>query len=326
MRVLFLESSPIWIYGLPNGFQDAGHKVMISGPITKENIPKLISEFKPNLIVTMGWGPEQTKQKIIWIRESVSKSKIPLIYWSVEDSTFTKSWSLPLIKLMNPDFVFTICPRTVELYKKHKINAAHLDFGYHESVHFPDEKYAEYKSSIAVVANAYPHILEKYPSHYRLKSLLTLIQPLLKENIRVDFYGKDWEKMEPYLGINICKKHIHGYIPYTEANKVYSTATITIGLQNYEHHVTQRTYEILGSGGFLLTSDTPGVRSIFVPDRDLIVSSSPIQTLKLVKFHLENVSESNEIRKQALISVASHSYRYRAEYIIKVLKENGLIE
>lgn len=325
MRILFLESSPIWVSGLPNGFQDAGHKVMVSGTLTKENIPKLISEFKPNLIITMGWGPEQTKQKLIWIRKYVGESKIPLIYWAVEDSTFTKSWSLPLIKLMNPDFVFTICPITVEFYKKNRIKAAHLDFGYHESVHFPGKNYPEYKSSIAVVANAYPHILKKYPDHYRWKSLLTLIQPLLKENIKVDFYGRDWDKMDIYLGVNINKKHIHGHIPYTEANKVYSNAIITIGLQNYEHHVTQRTYEILGSGGFLLTSDTLGVRSLFVPNQDLIVSSSPEQTLKLVEFYLKHVSKSNKIREQALISVENHSYRHRAQYIIRVLEDNGFI-
>lgn len=30
MRVLFLESHPMWIHGLPNGFRDAGHKVKVS--------------------------------------------------------------------------------------------------------------------------------------------------------------------------------------------------------------------------------------------------------------------------------------------------------
>ena len=34
MRILFLESDPMWIYGLPYGFCDVGHSVMVSGPLT----------------------------------------------------------------------------------------------------------------------------------------------------------------------------------------------------------------------------------------------------------------------------------------------------
>jgi len=30
MRILFLESHPMWIHGLPNGFRDLGHEVMVS--------------------------------------------------------------------------------------------------------------------------------------------------------------------------------------------------------------------------------------------------------------------------------------------------------
>lgn len=57
MKILFLESHPMWIYGLPNGFRDAGHQVLVSGPLTKENLPNMIKEFSPDLIFSMGWGP-----------------------------------------------------------------------------------------------------------------------------------------------------------------------------------------------------------------------------------------------------------------------------
>ncbi|MCY8281393.1 hypothetical protein, partial [Bacillus inaquosorum] len=30
MKILFLESHPMWLYGLPNGFRETGHTVMIS--------------------------------------------------------------------------------------------------------------------------------------------------------------------------------------------------------------------------------------------------------------------------------------------------------
>lgn len=56
--------------------------------------------------------------------------------------------------------------------------------------------------------------------------------------------------MSKYIGREIPPNWIHGYLDYTEAYKVYSSAKVVIGLQNCESQLTQRTYEILGSGGF----------------------------------------------------------------------------
>lgn len=53
----------MWLYGLPNGFREAGHTVMISGPVSRENITEMIDEFKPDLIVSMGWTPEHSREK-----------------------------------------------------------------------------------------------------------------------------------------------------------------------------------------------------------------------------------------------------------------------
>lgn len=63
--------------------------------------------------------------------------------------------------------------------------------------------------------------------------------------------------MEPYLGKNIPEDWLHGYIHYLEARKVYNSADIVVGIQNHLTQLTQRIYEILGAGGFLLTADTP---------------------------------------------------------------------
>ena len=38
----------------------------------------------------------------------------PLIYWAVEDPAYTDIWSIPLVKRMKPDFVFTICPKQLK--------------------------------------------------------------------------------------------------------------------------------------------------------------------------------------------------------------------
>lgn len=326
MRILFLLSSTIWMHTLPEGFMDAGHDVKISGPITKNNVPRLISEFKPHLIMSMGVGPDQTQRRQLIIRRYSKASKIPHIYWSLEDPAFTRTLSLPIIQRVQPDFVFTICPKTVDYYNRMGIKAAYMDFGFAPKIHRYIEAPNEYKSSIALVANAYPYVLEHYPDHYRHQSLKTLLIPLLKENIRIDIWGKEWNKIEKILGYHIPDEWIHGYLPYADANKVYSSANIIIGLQDYTTQVTQRTYEVLASEGFLLTDDTPGVRNLFNPGEDLIVSSSPQNTLKLVRYYLNNPDECKKIAQHGASSTAGNSYKDRAEYMIEILRKEKIIK
>lgn len=325
MRVLFLESHPMWIHGLPNGFRDMGHDVLVSGPIDNKNLSSMISEFQPDLIITIGWGPENSSiQKQDIIRDHIKSTKIPHVYWATEDPTHTQSFTIPFLKRVQPDFVFTICSKNVAYYESLNINAAHLDFAYHPKVSQPTKPCDTYKGRIAVVANAYPNKLKFYPNHYRHESLRILVKPLLDKNIRVDFYGKYWENMELFLGHKIPEDWIHGYVPYTETNKVYSSNDIIIGIQNHPTQLTQRIYEILGCGGFLLTNNTPEVNRLFKANQDLAVSSSPEETVQLVRYYLDNPEQRKLIQTQGQQSVDHHTYSYRAEYIIKTLNERGI--
>jgi spore maturation protein CgeB len=327
VRVLFLDNNSMWIHGLPNGFKDAGHEVMISGVLTKENISSIISNFCPQIIFSIGYNSEHTLQKQRWIYDYVHKSGIPHVYWATEDPGYTATCSLLFIQNSRPDFVFTICSSRVEFYKNLGIKAAHLDFGYHKSVHSPVQPIEEYKYPVAVIANAYPKLFEQLPNHYRLKySINNLIKPLLENELPISFYGHGWEKMSAYIGVHIPFDAIKGYVPYTELRKIYSSTKIIIGLQNHPTQLTQRTYEVLGSGGFLLTNDTPEVRRIFKPNHDLIVSSSSEETLKLVQFYLENPDSRNKIRENGRKTVSKYSYRQRADYIIRTLQDEGIFE
>ncbi len=326
MRILFLESSQIWVYGLPYGFIDNGHKVMISGPLTEKNIPLMIEEFKPDLIITIGWGVENTVSKQKWIYKYVHEAKIPLIYWAVEDPAFIDDWSLKLIRNIKPSFIFTISQDSLEYYKKNGVKAGYMDFGYNPSINCPVEMNSEVRYSIAVVANAYPDVFNKFPKHFRLTSLETLITPLLKENIKIDFWGRDWDKMKQYLGMDIPKEWIHGYIPYKDTNSIYNSTDIVIGLQNYPSQVTQRTYEVLASGALLLTNNTPGVTKLFKPDKELIASSSPKETVQAVRHYLNNPKERKLIREKGRLAVNKHSYCQRAREMLKVLVDQGILQ
>ncbi|MGD8188511.1 hypothetical protein ACQCN2_00785 [Brevibacillus ginsengisoli] len=57
MKILFLERGQLWSIGLPAGLRDLGHRVRMSGPVDKRALTRLLSSFKPDLLVSVGWGP-----------------------------------------------------------------------------------------------------------------------------------------------------------------------------------------------------------------------------------------------------------------------------
>ncbi len=315
----------MWIHGLPNGFRDLGHEVNISGPITASGLSQLLKNVRPQLIVSLGWTLEHRARKRQIVKRLVGKSSIPHVFWATEDPTHHETFSAPYVKTVRPDFVFTICRSKIQAYRKMGIPAAHMDFGFHRSVHRRGPVQKRLKASIALVANGYSHILRKYPRHYRIRSIKQLISPLVQDRTRIDFYGRQWGEMKPILGAGVPQSWIHGYLPYPDAHKVYNSAQIVLAPQNHLTQVTQRTYEILGSGGFLLTSDTPEIRRLFTPGKDLVVSRSAAHTRELVQYYLKHPAEREQIRRQGYKAVRKHSYKHRARYMLACLKKQKLI-
>lgn len=233
---------------------------------------------------------------------------------------------MPYIRRTHPDFVFTICQDRVNYYRRLGIPSEHLDFGYHPKVHHPLEFDSQYYSPVSIVANGYPSKLSYFPNHFRHQSMKNLITPLIENNIQTYFYGKGWEDMGQHLGVEIPKDWIRGYIDYTIANKVYSSSDIIIGLQNLPTQLTQRTYEVIGSGGLLLTNNTPEINRFFQSGKDLLTSSSPEETLELVKYFLQHPKERERILKNGLEAVSKHSYKDRAQFMLEVLEKSEVFD
>lgn len=325
MKILFLERGKLWSYGLPDGLRDLGHTVHISGPVTETALVKQMHSFRPDLLISVGWGPDHTVYKQRLMRKLAAKYKIPLVYWSTEDPNFTNEFTLPLIKRMQPDYIFTISKQTAKMFRSLGYPSAYLDFAYHPNIHFRTKIKPAYRADIAVVANAYPGVLRRYPRLYRHRAIDILIKPLISSGYKVDFYGKDWGKMGAYLGKTLPKDSLRGKIPYKNANQVYSSAKIIIGLQNYKHMLTQRTYEILGSGGFLLTCNTPAVQRLLRSNYDAAISSSGQETLSLVRYYLNHDQERERIRRNGRGTISAENYKNRAAQLLSVLKDEGIL-
>lgn len=326
MKVLFFEKDDRFVFGLPLGFRDSGHKILVSGSINEEKVYRLINKFQPDLIILMGWTVEHTDSNLKLIGVTCDRYKIPLVYWATEDPTFINEFSIPLIKKTNPKYIFTISPSCIPVYESLGIGAAHLPFAYQPSIHQPVTCEEWCKKNIAVVANAYPNVLSWDENHYRHKSLDILIKPLIQNDIPVDFWGKYWDKMEPYLGTEINPNNIHGYLNYLQANNVYRCSNMIIGLQNYQDEsITMRTYEILGSRGFLITSYNSRLCELFTPDKDLIVSSCEKETLDYVDFYSKHPELREKIKENGYKAVSEHTYKHRAEKMIDTLQKEGIL-
>lgn len=326
MRVFFFDSLDTMMDLLSGGFQDAGHDVYVSGAASMDEMTEKLNRFQPELVITNGWGNEQTEDNQLWVRNFAKTRNIPHVYWSIEDPSFTESFVLPLARRAEPDFIFTISSATVDYFRSIGIRAAHLDWGYQPDLHYPHPPEQQYSCDIALIANSYSWVFDQWDIGYRIESMRTLLCPLIENNIRVDIFGKGWDQIKPWIGMDIHPDWLRGPLPYQDCSRVYSSSKIVIGLQNFTSQVTQRTYETLAAGGFLLTSDTPAVRQLFTPGHDLVVAGNPLETVQLVNYYLNHPADRTAICRNGLQAVSLHSYRQRAEYMLQVLRSENIIQ
>jgi spore maturation protein CgeB len=93
--------------------------------------------------------------------------------------------------------------------------------------------------------------------------------------------------------------------------------------QNYDYAITKRVFEILCSGGFGISYNTPAMRETFPEGSGIVTTSSQNETLELVRYYQHDIEAYKKVRQKALIDAQAHTYKQRAQTIINcVLKES----
>lgn len=316
MKILFVETDPQYLLGLPYGFQKIGCQIRIANDITEGALIGIIEEFQPDLVMTAGWTKIHTKSKLMILSNLLKKYKLKHAYWATEDPRWTEHWSLPFIEATHPDYIFTIDQASLPFYQAKGYKADYLPWACNPEFHKPADPKGPYQCDIALVATA-----GVTWSSYRKDSAQILLKPLVEKNYNVAIWGKRWDKLEPKIvGFNVPAGFLRGQLSYLETNHVYSSAKIVLGFQNITTELTSRTFEVLGARCFLLAPATPAIQDTFVSEKHLAVSSSEADTLKMVDYYLTHDKERMQIANEGQKFVYdNHTYSHRAEKILEVI-------
>jgi spore maturation protein CgeB len=318
----------IFSYEMAWGFQQIGWETEVIGTQDPEQIKQIILASEADLFFTLG-APLELDLDVLNFISAQRPDNMKYIHWDTDgiSSTYYPSIrgdgiEMDVIYTGNPQLVLTMCPKMQELVKKKGYDCEIMHYAYCPVTHYPmPEYYDEEHKYINLIGNAYVHFYDKKPDHYRYHSMKILLKPLLEKGYTVHVYGdSDYLTVVRQLfDIHLPVQNLHGRLPYNRTSAAYNSSFINIVTQNHARTITKRTFEILGCGGFALSADNIEIRNLFVPGRDLAVSSYPEQTIAMVEYYENHIDEWKAVRKNALESIKNHTYKQRAEYIVQLL-------
>ena len=317
-RILIVQYDPQYIQSLPYGFQALGHHVEILTEASKEKANYALMHFRPHIVVTMGWSDVfKSSNEKRYFHNCVEKYGAYHVYWATEDPRWLYEYSLKHVSLLKPHLILTIHPKSIPVYRRKGYEADYLEWGCNPSFNRSIYPIDKYKVDIALVANG-AHTWKSY----RKTSVQNLLKPLVEGNYDLGIWGKHWDDFnEDLMGFHIPNEVIRGSLPFNDTNDVYNSAKIIIGIQNDKEMLTSRTFEVLSSGGFLITSNTPAVKKFFTNGQHLVMSNSPEETRELVDYFLTHDGERIKIASSGQQEVYSkHTYRHRVERFFSLVE------
>ena len=323
-KIFFLDHRTYCINSLGDSLAQMGHKIMYQSSWVYEEVEKGIAYFKPDILITVGYNRRLFYRFADKLAGLCKKYKLFHIYWATEDLINYLDWSLPYVQRTKPDLVWTIHPDCIKRYEKLGIPSSYLNFAFNPRMFPPKRKNEKEIYDISFVGSA--HLFKKT---YRFDSLRHLLFPMVKIGQRVNIWGSDWQKNEAFIakefGNTIPRNWFKGYLLYGNSGYIYRSSKIVLGVQNAVDQVSQRTFEILGSGAFMIASRTQGITNMFEDKKEIVLTSSSEETIDLVKYYINRPELRYEIGKNARCKVMEH-YTYqqnikkiwpKAEFLIK---------
>jgi spore maturation protein CgeB len=300
---------------LADALTQLGHLVYCQPTWHMDEIKAGFRHLVPDILITVGYDKPMYEASLDFIPELCRTHRTLHVYWATEDRIHFDRISRPLVQRLKPDVVWTIHPACVDEYRQIGIEAASFNFAFNP-VRFPaKEGLKEEIYEIAMIGNA--HLDTRT---YRYESLRHLLFPLVRTSTKTNIWGSGWTANESLLireyGMSIPRNWLNGPVPYLYTSGLYRQSGMVLGIQNDEDQITQRTFEILGTGAFMIASRTRELERLLVDGEDLVLSGSPEETLELVRYYRDRPHERLRIGNNARAKVlAAHTYKHRIESV-----------
>jgi spore maturation protein CgeB len=309
--VFFLNHLSCYLNSLADSLSQMGHRVCYQTSWNFAEIEAGLRHFRPELLLTVGYDKAMHEAPLERVPELCEKYRIAHVYWATEDRIHFELISRPMVNRLKPDLVWTIHPACVPMYNRIGLAAAYFNFAFNPR-RFP-MKHGKIEETYDVVLIGHAHLETRT---YRYESLRQLLYPLIRSGLRTDVWGGGWNENAELLlreyGAVIPPEWLHGPVPYLRTAELYRQSRIVLGVQNAEDQVTQRTFEILGTGAFMIASRTPELETLFEHGQELVLSSGPEETLELVRHYRDRAGDRAKIGARARAKVLDlHTYRRR---------------
>jgi spore maturation protein CgeB len=313
--IFFLDHRSMYLNSLGDALRQWGNRICYQSSWNMREIEAGIAYFRPDILITVGCDQPLYSTDLNILPDLCRKYNLFHVYWATEDKVHFDGWSLPFIRRIQPDCVWTIHPDCVAWYQQLGIFSQFVNFAFNPRF-FPrkpasmDEPY-----DLTMVASAHLHMRTE-----RFDSLAKLFFPLVQANWTTHIWGSGWlesnELIKQHFGAEVPADWIQGYLPYRQTADVYHRSKIILGIQNAQDQVTQRTFEILGAGGFMLACRTPELSRLFTDGMEIIYTDGPEHTLDLVSTYLADPELRYRIGLAARRKVlGNHTYQHRLQAI-----------
>ena len=119
--------------------------------------------------------------------------------------------------------------------------------------------------------------------------------------------------------------HVHKGVNYfTDMNKIFylSKINLNITLPSIESGIPQRIFDIMGSGGFVLTNYQPEIDRFFTIGKEIEVFHDLQELLDKTEFYLNHEKERLNIAINGYKKVrGSHTYKHRIKQLLQIVQE-----
>ncbi|WP_187273967.1 glycosyltransferase [Paenibacillus sp. N3.4] len=319
LRIFFLNHLSCYINSLADALCQLGHSIYYQTSWEMREIEAGISYFKPDLLITVGIDKPMFHPSLDVIPDLCHKYGLLHIYWATEDKIHFDGISVPFVRRVKPDIVWTIHPECVKKYQNMEIGSAYLNFAFNPRMFSPKSENPAEIYDVSFIGTTH---LETRT--FRYDSLKQLLFPLIQAEVEVGVWGNNWLESKDFLeiefGASIPPHRFHGYISYKNTSDIYHKTKIMLGVQNAVDQVSQRTFEILGTGAFMIASRTEELERLFEDKKEIVLTSSQEETLELVSYYLKRPEERMLIGRQAREKVLSnHTFSMHLQNILPAI-------